>query len=68
MRNQTVEELIQEYGIRLGELEGYFYQLNGYYPGFDSTEFWNDPAVAYAETLNDFWWEIKKIKDDGRVR
>lgn len=68
MENQTVEQLIQEYGMRLGELEGYYYQLNGYYPSFDSHEFWEDKAVAYAETLNDFWWEIKKIRDTGRVR
>lgn len=68
MNNQTIEEMIAEYGMRLGELEGYFYQLNGYYPGFDSNEFWDDRAVNFAETLNDFWWEIKKIKDNGRVR
>lgn len=68
MKNQTVEEMIQEYGMRLGELEGYFYQLHGYYPGYDSGEFWDDPAVSYAETLNDFWWDIKKIKDNGRVQ
>lgn len=68
MRNQTVKELISEYGMRLGELEGYFYQLNGYYPQFDSLEFWNDPAVHMAETLNDFWWGISNRTADKEAQ
>jgi len=63
MERQTVDQLINEYGQRLADLEGMYYQMNGYYPYFDCHEFWDDRAVRSTDALLEFWWSVKKAKE-----
>lgn len=68
MENQTVDEMIKEYGVRLGELENMFYDLNGFYPMYDCPEFWNDRQVSIAECLLEVWWEIHNTRINGETQ